>query len=113
MPFGTLVYALNMERLKSQSRKANPGLFVGFPLDRKGILVHVPALGRVMPVIHYTVDYSVTTKEHRRHIDWYGAHDWQGVLDGDAIDDVGGNGSATPPSPQPTTRGGRLHMPAR
>jgi hypothetical protein len=96
---------------KDSSRKAYPGLFVGFPLDQKGILAHVPALGRIMAVIHYTVDYSINTKEHRNKIDWYGAKEWQGVLaeDADVELPIGGIGAVAPPSPMPATRGGIIH----
>ena len=46
MPFGTLVYCLRLGRSKSESRKAHPGVFVGFSQDHpKCTLAHVPALG--------------------------------------------------------------------
>ena len=81
MPFGTMVYCLKRDRLKSESRKAHPGLYMGVPADQpKGILVHVPALGRLVVVSHYTIDRSVRTKADRMSIDWYGLHNYDGHL---------------------------------
>jgi hypothetical protein len=124
MPFGTFVYCLRMDRSKSESRKAHPGLFVGFSQDHpKCILAHVPALHRIATVTHYVPDYNITTKVHRAKFDWYGLHNWIGELPTDAVGigetesssdaDIGVSATPVKSNPPPSTmvHGGPIPFP--
>ena len=101
-PFGTVAYVLRHDRLKSESRKAHPGLVVGFPAHRKGLLVHVPAMGRLVATRHYVLDRSIVTKAQRSKLDWLGNHPFTGELPQDNEEEGSGQCQA-PPSPKPST----------
>ena len=85
LPFFCVVFVLRTDRLKSESRKARPGLFVGFPQHQRGILAYIPALHRLVATVNYTCDLTITTKAQRHLIDWQGDSSYLG---GDADDSV-------------------------
>jgi hypothetical protein len=120
LPFFCVVFVLRTDRLKSESRKARPGLFVGFPQHQRGILAYIPALHRLVATVNYTCDLDITTKAQRHHIDWQGDTHYLGtdpsdesVWESTEYDDmvphqyvdVTGSPRSTPRRPTPTTEG--------
>ena len=120
LPFFCVVFVLRTDRLKSESRKARPGLFVGFPQHQRGILAYIPALHRLVATVNYTCDLDITTKAQRHHIDWQGdthylgtdpsdESAWESTEYDDMVPhqyvDVTGSPRSTPRRPTPTTEG--------
>ena len=84
LPWFCVVFVLRTDRLKSESRKARPALFVGFPQHQRGIMAYVPALNRLVASVNYTYDLTITTKVQRGGIDWNGTSSYLGT---EAVDD--------------------------
>ena len=106
MPFGTVVYCHNKQRTKRESRKANPGIYVGVPIRQNGILAHIPSAGHIEVTRDYTMDLSIDTKAQRSKIDWYNNVPYNGILhddDDDSSESLNAT-TTTPMSPVPTTR---------
>ena len=78
IPWFCVVFCLRTDRLKSESRKAWPGLFVGFPPHQRGILAYIPAIRRLVASVNYTYDVTLITKTHRASIDWMNHHEYLG-----------------------------------
>ena len=69
LPWFCVVFCLRTDRLKGESRKARPGLFVGFPQHQRGIMAYIPALHRLVATVNFTYDLTITTKTQRAGID--------------------------------------------
>ena len=78
LPWFCVVFCLRTDRLKGESRKARPGLFVGFPQHQRGIMAYIPALHRLVATVNFTYDLTITTKTQRAGIDWHGDSNYLG-----------------------------------
>ena len=78
LPWFCVVFVLRTDRLKGESRKARPGLFVGFPQHQRGILAYIPSINRLVATVNFTYDLTITTKTQRSTIDWHGTPDYLG-----------------------------------
>ena len=81
LPWFCVTFILRTDRLKSESRRAYPALFVGFPQHQRGILTYVPALKRLVASVNYTYDLTINTKALRNRVDWMSHHEYFGSED--------------------------------